>query len=266
MASTTYRIENYPGFPEGLTGIELSQKFEEQVRKLNVPIYYGDVVKITSDRKVEIEGKKLSAKALIIASGTETKKLGIPGEDEFRGKGVSYCATCDGPFYKDKNIAVIGGGNAAVEEALYLTRFAKMITIIHRRDKLRADKILAERATNDPKIFIMWNSVVESVQGDKRIEGISVKNTQTGVKSNLPIEGIFIYVGMNPNTGFARGVVEMNADGFIKAGPGMKTSAAGIFACGDVLDKGLRQIVNASGEGAVAADSARKFIEEKHPS
>lgn len=262
MATTTFHIDNYPGFPEGISGMELSQKLEEQARKLGIPIYYGNVSKINADKSVEIEGHKLHAKAIIIATGTENKKLGIPGEDEFRGRGVSYCATCDGPFYRNKNIAVIGGGNSAVEEALYLTRFANKVSIIYRRDKLRAEKILAEHAMNNPKIFIMWNSTVETINGDKRIESILVKNTQTNINTTIPMDGVFIYIGTKANTALVSGIVKTSKDGYIEVDRDMKTSAAGIFACGDITNKSLRQIVTAAGDGAIAAESARKYIEE----
>ena len=261
MATTTYKIENYPGFPKGISGIELGQKFEESLQPLGISTYYGEVSKIHADRSIEIEGKKIGARAIIIATGTETKKLGIPGEDKLRGRGISYCATCDGPFYKGKNIAVVGGGNAAVEEAIYLTRFANKISIIHRRDKLRADKILAERAINDPKIFIVWNSVIEKIEGEKQVEKLTILNTQTNTRSSIPIEGIFVYIGRNPNSKFIHGLLKMSDGGFIEVDPEMRTSIPGIFACGDILNKSLRQVVTAAGDGAIAADSARKFIE-----
>ncbi|OGC19873.1 thioredoxin-disulfide reductase [candidate division WOR-1 bacterium RIFOXYC2_FULL_37_10] len=264
MAATTDRIENYPGFPEGISGMDLSHKFEEAVRKLEIPIYYGDVTTISRDRSIIIEGKKIKAKAIIIASGTETKKLGVEGEDRLRGRGISYCATCDGPFYRDKNIAVAGGGNSAVEEAIYLTRFAKKVSIIHRREKLRADKILVERALNDPKIFMIWDSIIEKIEGEKRVEALSLYNNATKIKTKIPMEGLFIYVGRTPNSSFAKEVVNTNKNGFIKTDQEMKTSVPGIFACGDVISKSLWQIVTATGEGAVAAESARKFIEEEY--
>ncbi len=263
MASTTYHIENYPGFPEGLSGIDLSHKLEEQAGKLGCLFYYGNVSRVGKDRTIEIEGRKITAKAIIIAAGTETKKLSVPGEEEFRGRGVSYCATCDGPFYRGKSIAVVGGGNAAVEEALYLTRFANKISIIHRRDKLRADKVLAEKAMNDPKIFIVWNSTIEKIEGNKRIESILVYNSQTKIKTKIPIDGVFVYVGMTPNTSFLKNLLKLDDNGFIIADSDMKTSASGIFACGDVIKKSLRQIVTAAADGATAAESARKFIIEE---
>ena len=173
QASTTYQIENYPGFPEALSGMDLSSRLEIQARKCGADIFYGNVTSIKDEGKkkfVSIEGKQLDCQSLILAMGSEPKKLKVKGEAEFRGRGVSYCATCDGPFYRDKNIVVVGGGNAAIEEALFLTRYAKKISVVHRRAKLRADKILAERVINDPKIFIFWDSVVQEIQGKNRVE------------------------------------------------------------------------------------------------
>jgi thioredoxin reductase (NADPH) len=266
MSATTYFIENYPGFPHGVSGMDLSRHFEEQAKKFGADFYYGDVsgVALKEDKKVvTIEGKEIEARALIIASGTETKKLGIPGEEQFRGRGVSYCATCDGPFYKGKNIIVIGGGNAAVEEALYLTRYASRISIVHRRDKLRADKVLAEQALNDPKIFIVWNTEAEEIIGAARIEKVRVKNNQTGQTNYIPADGIFIYIGSLPNTGMVKGLVDLDQNGYIKTDEGMRTSQPGIFAAGDVRMKSLRQVITAAADGAIAADSARKYIEEE---
>ncbi|HTY12665.1 MAG TPA: thioredoxin-disulfide reductase [Candidatus Omnitrophota bacterium] len=264
MATTTYHIENYPGFPHGVSGMDLSRAFEEQAKKFGADLYYGDVtgISINDDKKiVEIEDRKIETRAIIVASGTETRKLGIKGEDTFHGRGISYCATCDGPFYRDKSIVVVGGGNAAVEEALYLTRFAKKISIIHRRDKLRADKVLAEQALNDPKIFVIWDSEVEEIMGKDRIEKIRVKNIKTGRTNYLDTDGVFIYIGSIPNTAIVKGLVELDPDGYIMTDEAMKTSAPGIFAAGDIRKKSLKQIVTAVSDGAIAADSARVYIE-----
>lgn len=261
VASTAYLIENYPGFPDGISGIKLSQKFEESVKKLGIITYYGEITKIHEDKSVLIEGEKLKAKAIIIASGTETQKLGIPGEDEFRGHGVSYCATCDGPFFRNKNIAVVGGGNSAIEEALFLTGYATKVSIVHRRDKLRADKILAEKALNNPKIFILWNSILEKIEGTKNVESITIKNIQTNTRSSIPMQGVFIYIGRKANSGFAASLVKMDDAGFIEVDENMRTNKNGIFACGDIIKKSLRQIITACSDGAIASDSARRYIE-----
>jgi len=266
MASTTYLIENYPGFPHGVSGMDLAKYLEEQAKKFGADFYYSDVTGITiKDNKkiVQIDGRSVEARALIIAAGTETKKLNIPGEEQFIGRGVSYCATCDGPFYKGKNIVVVGGGNAAIEEALFLTRYASKISIIHRRNRLRADKVLAEQALNDPKIFVIWDSQVEEIIGTSRIEKIKVKNVQTKKTNYIPADGVFIYVGSQPNTSFIKGIIDLDKEGYIKTDENMKTSVMGIFAAGDIRVKSLKQVVTAVADGAIAANSARLYIEEE---
>lgn len=264
MASTTFHIDNYPGFPEGIAGLDLSQKMAEQAQKLGLKIVWGKAVKIVnnkSHRKVQVDGKTYSARAIIIATGTEAAKLGIPGEEEFRGKGVSYCATCDGPFYQNKNIMVVGGGNSAVEEALYLTRFANKLSIVHRRDELRADKILAEQAKKHPKIYFFWHCALAKISGEKVVTEASVRDLQSGNVIKVPVDGIFIYIGSLPNTELAKGIVKLDEKGFILTDEKMKTSAPGIFAAGDVRAKSLRQVVTAASDGAIAANSAREFID-----
>jgi len=266
MASTSYLIENYPGFPHGVSGMDLSKYFEEQAKKFGADFYYGDVAGITikDNRKiVQIDGRSVEARALIIATGTETKKLNIPGEEQFIGRGVSYCATCDGPFYKGKNIVVVGGGNAAIEEALFLTRYAAKISVIHRRNKLRAENILAEQALNDSKIFIIWDSQVEEIIGTSKIEKIKVKNVQTQKTNYIPADGVFIYVGSQPNTSFIKGIIDLDKEGYIKTDENMKTSVPGIFAAGDIRVKSLKQVITAAADGAIAANSARLYIEEE---
>jgi thioredoxin reductase (NADPH) len=265
LASTTYLLENYPGFPEGLTGIEMGNKLEAQARKFGCDIYYGEAtgIKIEKAKKiVDVEKYKLETKAIILATGTQPKKLGLKGEEELRGRGVSYCATCDGPFYRDKNIVVVGGGNAAIEESLFLTRYASKITVVHRRDKLRADKILAERALNHPKIFILWNSEVEEIVGRERVEQVVVKNIKTQTKSKLLTDGVFFYVGSSPNSGLVKGLVKLDENGYILTDEELRTNVPGIFAAGDIRKKSLKQVVTAAADGALAADSARRYIEE----
>jgi len=265
QASTTFFIENYPGFPEGITGMELSERMSEQVRKLGLEILWGGAVSVKNKKdhkEVTVDGKILTAKAVIIASGSEPAKLGVPGEKEFRGRGVSYCATCDGPFYKDKNILMVGGGNSAIEEALFLTRYASKISIVHRRDELRADKIIAERAMTNPKIYFFWHSVVESITGKEKVEEVVLKDLQSNNKLKVPADGVFIYTGITPNSGLAKDLVKMDKDGFIQTDQNMKTSTEGIFAAGDVRAKSLRQVATAVADGAIAAEAARKYIEE----
>jgi thioredoxin reductase (NADPH) len=265
LASTTFQVDNYPGFPEGIPGMTLARHLEEQVAKLGLKVVWGEAQSVKKKNQLltlQVEGQNLSTRALIVAAGTEIAKLGIPGEEEFRGKGVSYCATCDGPFYKEKNIMVVGGGNAAVEEALYLTRYASKVTIVHRRDELRADKIIADRARSHPKIYFHWHSTVEKISGDKTVKLVTVKDLQTGKSLNVPVDGLFIYVGNKPSSAPYRSLVKLDEQGFIQTDDLMRTATPGVFAAGDIRVKSLRQIVTAAADGAIAADSARHYLEK----
>ena len=266
-ATTTFLIENYPGFPEGLSGMEFSNRLQDQVRRLGLDIQWGNAVNINvkkSHKEVIINNKVLKTKAIIIATGTEAAKLGVSGEQEFLGRGVSYCATCDGAFYKGKNIMVVGGGNSAIEEAIFLTRFAKKISIVHRRDQLRADKLLAEQATSHPKIYFFWHSTVEKILGTDKVNEVVLKDLQTNKNLKFPVDGVFIYVGSVPHSDIVKGIVKLDKKGFIITNEEMKTSAKGIFAAGDIRAKQLRQVVTAVADGAIAAESARKYIEGEH--
>lgn len=257
-------IDNYPGFPSGISGVELAARFEDQAKKFGVETVWGDVQQISCEaplKKVQLLDNTFSAKTLIIAIGTEPKKLGIPGESEFLGKGVSYCATCDGAFYKDKEIVVIGGGNSAVQEAIFLTKFASKVKIVHRRDRLRADQVLAERAVSDAKIEMVWDSVPLSVNGSGAVGSVTVRNVKDNTKKEISCDGVFIYIGEAPNTGLFKGVLDLSPEGFIVTDDLMRTSCKGVFAAGDVRHKNFRQIATAVGDGAIAADSARKFLE-----
>ncbi|MFA5105023.1 MAG: thioredoxin-disulfide reductase [Candidatus Margulisiibacteriota bacterium] len=257
-------IENYPGFPSGISGIELAARFEDQAKKFGVETVWGEVQKISVEgslKKVELIDNTFSAKTMIIAIGTEPKKLGIPGESEFRGKGVSYCATCDGAFYKGKEIVLIGGGNSAISEAIFLTKFASKVTVVHRRDHLRADQILAERAFSEPKIDIVWDSVPEAINGAGAVESVTVKNVKDGTKKDINCDGVFIYIGEAPSTALFKDVLKLSPEGFIVVDGLMRTSGEGVFAAGDVCQKNFRQIATAVGDGAIAADSARKYLE-----
>jgi len=265
LASTTFQIENYPGFPDAISGLDLSQKMAEQAKKLGLNVLWANAVKVKTNknlREVETDGKNLTAKAVIIATGTEAARLGVPGEETFLGKGISFCATCDGPFYQNKNVMVVGGGNSAVEEALFLTRYAKKVSIIHRRDQLRADRILVEQAKSHPKIYFFWHSAVEAIHGEKNVSEAVVKDLISGKKIKVPVDGIFIYVGSKPNTELVKDLLKLDERGFILSDEKMKTSAPGIFAAGDVRIKHLRQVVTATADGAIAADAAREFIEK----
>lgn len=257
-------IENYPGFPFGISGVELAGRFEDQAKKFGAEIVWGDAQSVVIEgnvKKVILTDKIFSAKIIVLATGSEPKKLNVPGEEEFRGRGVSYCATCDGAFYKDKEIIVVGGGNSAISEALFLTRFVSKVTIIHRRNQLRSDRILAERAMADPKIEFMWSSVVEKIIGTKIVEGVEVLDLLENKRKIIRTDGVFIYVGEIPNTSLISDNVKLSDDGSVMVDEKMMTSVAGVFAAGDVVKKALRQISTAVGDGATAADSARKYLE-----
>ena len=265
MASTTSHIENYPGFPEGVSGMELSNRMQDQVRRLGLDVVWANAVKLENkkdQRIVVADDKTYAAQAIIIATGTKAQKLGVPGEEEFRGRGVSYCATCDGAFYKNKKVIVVGGGNSAIEEALFLTRYASKVSLVHRRDQLRADKIIAERAIANPKVYFFWHSTVERIIGQDKVTEIVLNDLHDKKKLKVSADGVFVYIGSSANTEFVNKLIDLDKKGFIKTDEEMRTSAKGIFAAGDVRAKTLRQIVTATSDGAIAAESARKFIED----
>ncbi len=259
-------VENYPGFDEGISGIELSQRMERQAKKFGLETIQGSVKEISLydeiKRIVLEEGKVYEAKAVILATGANPRPLKVEEEEKYRGRGVSYCATCDGAFFKGKKIAVIGGGNSAVEEAIFLTKFADVVYIVHRRDQLRATKIIQERAFANPKIKFIWNSLVEKIDGKDTVNALSLKNVKTGEVSELAVEGVFIYIGYKPNTGFLKGLIKLDKDNYIITDEEMSTSVQGIFAAGDVRAKSLKQIATAVGDGAIAAVSAEKYISQ----
>jgi len=266
QAASTYMIENYPGFPEGIPGPDLMKAMEEQAKHFGLKIITGEVSQLTSRGQlweVEQEGRKIMAQAVIVATGVEPAKLGVPGEEELKGRGVSYCATCDGPFFRDQDIGVVGGGDSAVDEALYLTRFASRVYIIHRRNALRAEKILQERAFQNKKIEILWDNVVTKVIGETGVEALELKNVKTQERRTLRVSGVFFYVGLRPNTGFLKGVVEMDGGGYVITDANMATSAPGVFAAGDVRQKLLRQVTTAVGDGATAAFAVERYLESR---
>jgi len=264
--TTTEVIENYPGFPEGVTGDELSRLMEEQAKRFGLEVTPEYVVEVKLEGAKKIvkteEGSYLS-QALIICTGTEYRKLGVPGEKEFSGKGVSYCATCDGAFFQDNQIVVVGGGDSALTEALYLTKFGKEVTIIHRRDALRGTKIYQERVFTHPKIKLLWNSVIQEIKGDSIVKSIVVKNVKTGEVTEHPIDGVFLFVGLSPRTQFLRGLVDMDEEGYILTDVNGQTSVKGIFAAGDCRKKLVRQIATAVGDGATVAWATEKYLELK---
>ncbi|MBI2864048.1 MAG: thioredoxin-disulfide reductase [Chloroflexi bacterium] len=266
QAATTFHVENYPGFPDGVSGMEISQLMERHATRFGAEITYDEIVGLEDyDQKVKVvRGGEASyrARALIIATGAEQSKLGVPGEEFYRGRGVSYCATCDGAFFRDKVVAVIGGGDSAVEEGDFLTRYASKVIIIHRRDALRAAKVIQERALANPKIEFCWNSTVQEIRGDDFVKSLMLRNVKTAVQSHLPAEGVFVYVGLKPNSEFLKGIIQLDAGGYVIANEEMETNVAGIFAIGDVTKKSLRQIITAAGDGAVAAMAADRYLHE----
>lgn len=262
------QIENYPGFPDGITGLELMQKIRAQADRFGTFVgEFEDVSKILPERefiKLITENNRYLARSVIIATGGLPRNLGLESEQEFLGRGVSYCATCDGPLYRDAELIVVGGGNAAVQEALFLTKFAKRVTIVHRRDKLRAQPILQERAFKNEKIRFAWDSVVSNIFGANQVEGVEIRNVKTGEKISLPVEGVFIFIGWTPNTEFVRGLIELDDEGHIITDCEMRTNVPGILAVGDVRSKTVRQIANAVGDGAIGALAASKYLEGLH--
>jgi len=264
--TTTADIENYPGFPQGITGDELSRLMEEQAKRFGLEVVSQQVVEVRleGDKKVvKTEEGTYLCEALIICTGAEYRKLGVPGENELAGKGVSYCATCDGAFFQGSSIVVVGGGDSALTEALYLTKFAKEVTIIHRRDALRGTKIHQERVFANPKIKLIWDSVVEEIKGDSAVQSVLVRSVKTGDKTEYPIEGVFLFVGLLPKTQFLKGLVQMDEGGYILTDENCETTVKGIFAAGDCRRKLLRQIATAVGDGATAAFAAEQYLEVK---
>jgi len=256
-------IENYPGFPEGISGFDLADKMKTQAEELGLKIETAEVHSLNlsgESKEIVLKDGRITTKSLIIASGASPRMLGI-GEDKFMGKGISFCATCDAPFFKDKTVVAIGGGDTAVQEAIYLTKFAKKVYLIHRRDELRATKILQERAFENNKIEIIWDSIPTGVEGFFGVEGVKVKNVKTDEEKTIKADGCFIWVGILPNTSFLNDAVETDKFGFIRSDAKMQTSVPGVYAVGDVRDTPLRQISTAVGDAAIAAVSAEHFIE-----
>jgi len=258
-------IENYPGFPGGIAGSELMEKMIAQVKGFDVEITGKEVNSIDVGgpvKRIKTDDGEITARAVIIASGASPRKLNVPGEEEFFGKGVSVCATCDAPFYRNRVVAAVGGGDTAVQESLYLSRFAEKIYLIHRRDALRATRILQERVFENDKIEIIWDSVLTAIKGGMfGVEKIELKNVKTGETRELPVHGCFIWIGTAPNTAFVHDAIKLDDNGFIITDAEMKTSVTGVFAAGDVRNTPLRQVSTAVGDGAIAATSASRYIE-----
>ncbi|MCM8772685.1 MAG: thioredoxin-disulfide reductase [Candidatus Omnitrophica bacterium] len=261
----TEKIENYPGFPNGITGYELAKNMEEQFLKFGGKIKEGDVngIELKDNKKiVKIKnGEILECDVLIIATGSSRKKLGVKGEEEFTGKGVSYCAICDGPFYKEKEVAVVGGGDSALEEAIHLTKFAKTVYLIHRRDNFRAKKYLQDEVMKNEKIKILFSKTIKEIKGKETVEKIVVEDLKQNKIEELNIRGIFISVGFKPNTDFLSIDIKKDEEGFIIVNEKMETNIPGIFACGDVIKKQLYQVITACSEGIIAGYFAEKYLD-----
>ncbi len=258
-------IENYPGFPEGLTGPELGQLFQKQAERFGARLEYDTITGLdlsVRPFKVTAYGGEREAHALIIATGSSPRKLGVPGEEEFVGRGVSYCATCDGFFYTGREIALVGGGDAAVEEAMFLTRFAARVYQVHRRDRLRADRYMQERAFRNEKIEFVWDTVVDEIVGHQAVSGVRLRNVKTGEERLHPVEGVFVAIGHTPNTKFLGGQVTLDEKGYILTDDRRRTNVPGVYAAGDVQDWMYRQIATSVGDGCRAAMEVEKYIAE----
>lgn len=260
----TDMVENYPGFPEGILGPEISQRMEDQAKRYGTEVAYQEVksiAKTNGEFEIKTAGGSYQGKTVILAAGASFRMLGVSGERELTGKGVSYCATCDGAFFKEKEIVVVGGGDSALQEGLFLTRFATKISVIHRRDALRASPILQERAKNNPKINFVWDTVVEKIQGSKKVEGVTLKNLKSQQVRDFRTDGIFVFIGHDPNTSFLKGFVELDEKGYVKVDNQTRTSVPGVFAAGEIRAGAVKQLVSACGEGCEAALAAQEYVD-----
>ena len=266
QVSLTFAVENYPGFPDGIGGMELVELFQKQAERFGARLEYDLAAEVDfSHRPYKVitqNGKVYMAESIIISTGASAVHLNVPGESEFTGRGVSYCATCDGWFFKDKDVMVVGGGDSAVEESLFLTRYAENVTIVHRRDELRAGAILSERAKSNPKIKFAWNTVVEEISGNGAVQTIKLKDTETGALREEEIDGVFIFIGHRPNTGLFKGQLEMDENGYLVVDERMQTKIPGVYAAGEVADPHFRQVITSAGMGAAAAIQANHFLDE----
>jgi thioredoxin reductase (NADPH) len=261
----TTEVENFPGFPNGLMGPDLMYAMQEQAERFGTEVLLDDVTEVELNGDVKIvktgSGQTYESKSVILATGAAYRELGLPREKELSGHGVSWCATCDGFFFREKTIAVVGGGDSAMEEAMFLTRFASKVYLIHRRDSFKASKTMVDRVLENPKIEVIYNSAVAEIKGESKVEGLVIENTVDGSKSNLEVTGLFIAIGSDPRVGLVQGKVELSEDHFIKVdGRSSKTNVPGVFACGDVIDPTYRQAITAAGSGCVAALDAEHYL------
>lgn len=266
QVSLTHTVENYPGFPEGVGGMEMVELFQKQAERFGARIEIDTAVEVDLSQRpfrVKTGSEKIYlAETLIITTGASALHLNVPGENEFTGRGVSYCATCDGWFFKDRDVIVVGGGDSALEEGIFLTRYADSVTIVHRRDQLRAGPILEERARSNPKVKFIWNTVVTEIAGNGAVETVQLKDTLTGEERQEATEGVFIFIGHRPNSGLFKGQLEMDDQGYLVVDNLMRTSVPGVFAAGEIADPHFRQVVTSAGMGAAAAMSAGHFLDE----
>lgn len=265
QAALTFTIENYPGFPDGVGGSELGDLFQKQAEKFGARVEFDSVTSVdlkTRPFLLKTYNQEILAKSIIIATGASSIHLEVPGEEELAGRGVSYCATCDGWFFKGKEVIVVGGGDSALEEAIFLTRYASKVTIVHRRDELRAGAILQTRAQENPKIHFMFDTVVKEIKGDGKVTSVLVENVKTGERTEVPTDGVFVFIGHAPNNEIYQGQLEMDERGYIKVDTNMQTSVEGVFACGEAADGVYKQVVTSAGMGAIAAIAASRYLEE----
>lgn len=262
--STTDIVENFPGFPDGINGFDLAQLFEKQAQKFGAEMVYEGVTRLDRDPsggfRLETSSGDVRARVVIVTAGADYNKLDVPGEEELTGKGVSYCATCDGAFFNGQDVIVVGGGDTAVDEALFLTRFVSSVTIVHRRDQLRASAVLQERAFANPKIKYIWNTVVEQVNGTDGVQSVVLRNSKTGESTTMPIAAVFVFIGQTPNSHLLKDLVEMDAGGHALVDLEMQTAVPGLFVAGDIRTRAAAQLISAAGDGATAAISAEHYL------